>query len=71
MNIPFSTTILKSKIETTDVKTITFNYPGAVQPGQFYMVWIPGVDEIPMSVSESSLISVIRPSTCGTRNRNS
>ncbi len=52
MNIPFSTPILKSKIETTDVKTITFKYPGAVQPGQFFMVWIPGVDEIPMSVSQ-------------------
>jgi len=22
-----------------------------ITPGQFYMIWIPGVDEIPMSVS--------------------
>jgi dihydroorotate dehydrogenase electron transfer subunit len=52
MNIPTITKILKSTIEATDIKTITFQYPGAVLPGQFFMIWIPGVDEIPMSVSE-------------------
>ena len=51
MNIPTITKIIKSTIEATDVKTITFRYPGTVIPGQFYMIWIPGVDEIPMSVS--------------------
>ncbi len=52
MNIPTITTILNSTTEATNVKTITFRYPGPVLPGQFFMIWIPGVDEIPMSVSE-------------------
>lgn len=51
MNIPTVTPILKTIHEATDIKTITFHYPGPVKPGQFYMIWIPGVDEIPMSVS--------------------
>jgi len=51
MNLPRITTILKSTRETQDIKTVTFKYPGDVEPGQFFMIWIPGVDEIPMSVS--------------------
>ncbi|MCX6664999.1 MAG: dihydroorotate dehydrogenase electron transfer subunit [Euryarchaeota archaeon] len=46
--------IIKIRVCTTDakdIKTITFTHPGSVQPGQFYMIWIPGVDEIPMSIS--------------------
>jgi len=52
MNIPTITTILTSTTEARDIKTITFRCPKAVIPGQFFMIWIPGVDEIPMSVSE-------------------
>jgi len=37
--------------ECQDVKTYFFNYPHDARPGQFVMVWIPGVDEIPLSVS--------------------
>jgi len=51
MNIPKITKILEVKNEVKDIKTITFNYPEGVDPGQFFMIWIPGVDEIPMSVS--------------------
>jgi dihydroorotate dehydrogenase electron transfer subunit len=51
MNYPKITKIVKITEETSDVKTIIFGYPGDVTPGQFFMVWIPGVDEIPMSVS--------------------
>ena len=38
---------------TEDVKLITFKDEQAARakPGQFVMIWIPGVDEIPMSVS--------------------
>ena len=54
MNIPTITTILTSTTEATNVKTITFRYPGPVLPGQFFMIWIPGVDEIPMSVSATT-----------------
>jgi len=52
MNIPSITRILTSCTEATDIKTITFGYSGPVLPGQFFMIWIPGVDEIPMSVSQ-------------------
>lgn len=43
--------IIQTTVETTDVKTILFHHPKPINPGQFYMIWIPGVDEIPMSVS--------------------
>jgi len=52
MNQPTITTILTSTMEAVDVKTITFHYPGDMSSGQFFMIWIPGVDEIPMSVSQ-------------------
>jgi dihydroorotate dehydrogenase electron transfer subunit len=51
MNIPTVTPLLSCVAETTDIRTITFKYHGTVIPGQFFMIWIPGVDEIPMSVS--------------------
>ncbi|RLF28257.1 MAG: dihydroorotate dehydrogenase electron transfer subunit [Thermoplasmata archaeon] len=37
--------------ETKDVKTVFFPFDERVEPGQFFMVLIPDVDEIPMSVS--------------------
>ncbi|HDO19599.1 MAG TPA: dihydroorotate dehydrogenase electron transfer subunit [Thermoplasmatales archaeon] len=37
--------------ETPDIKTIKFNFPENVEPGQFFMVMVYGVDEIPMSAS--------------------
>jgi dihydroorotate dehydrogenase electron transfer subunit len=39
--------------ETKNIKTIKFKWPKTVKPGQFVMVWIPGVDEVPMSISYS------------------
>lgn len=38
--------------ETPMVKTFTFDGSLGAKPGQFVMVWIPGMDEIPMSVAE-------------------
>ncbi len=38
-------------IENRSVATLTFSDPASAHPGQFVMVWIPGVDEIPMSIS--------------------
>jgi len=45
--------ILESKTENCAVKTLTFNDKlcGKADPGQFVMVWVPGVDEIPISLS--------------------
>ena len=51
MNIPKITSIIECKSEAKETKTLTFKNPEKVKPGQFYMIWIPGVDEIPMSVS--------------------
>jgi dihydroorotate dehydrogenase electron transfer subunit len=47
------TEIVETKNENPDVKTVTFvdKLCGKVEPGQFVMVWIPGVDEVPMSLS--------------------
>ncbi|UCG69343.1 MAG: dihydroorotate dehydrogenase electron transfer subunit [Thermoplasmata archaeon] len=43
--------ILKVTKENEDVKTITFKDIGTSFPGQFVMIWLPGVDEVPMSLS--------------------
>lgn len=37
--------------ENKDVKTITFKDDCKAYPGQFVMVWMPDVDEVPMSLS--------------------
>lgn len=37
--------------ECYDTKTFRFEWDAEVRPGQFVMVWVPGIDEIPMSVS--------------------
>jgi len=45
--------IEEAKTENPTVKTFTFmdKLCGKAGPGQFVMVWIPGVDEIPISLS--------------------
>jgi len=37
--------------ETPDITTIYFPSVAEASPGQYLMVWIPGVDEVPMSLS--------------------
>ncbi len=39
--------------ETRSIKSFRVDFPGAAyaRPGQFVMVWVPGVDEVPMSVT--------------------
>jgi len=48
--------VQRVKTEAHNVKTIFFNDELCVsaEPGQFLMVWIPGVDEIPLSLSSIS-----------------
>jgi dihydroorotate dehydrogenase electron transfer subunit len=43
--------IIDSRVENEKIKTIFFNFPCEMVPGQFFMIWVPGVDEVPMSVS--------------------
>ncbi|UCH04860.1 MAG: hypothetical protein JSW05_01510 [Candidatus Thorarchaeota archaeon] len=49
------TTVSVSEVvkESKAARTLVFEHPDVenIHPGQFLMVWIPGVDEIPMSVS--------------------
>lgn len=43
--------IIDIKNETHDIKTITYKDDCKAFAGQFVMVWLPGVDEVPMSLS--------------------
>jgi dihydroorotate dehydrogenase electron transfer subunit len=43
--------ILERRQETPSTVTLRFDDPGAARPGQFVMIWIPGDDELPMSLS--------------------
>ena len=50
--------VQKINLECRDVKTLVFNMKSSTdenyiipKPGQFIMVWVPGIDEVPMSLS--------------------
>jgi dihydroorotate dehydrogenase electron transfer subunit len=51
MNSPQIKEILYEKLENNEIKTFKFDFTEKMTSGQFFMIWIPGVDEIPMSVS--------------------
>lgn len=57
---PISIRITKIVNETPSVKTFFFDKSFDSQPGQFVMVWIRGVDEIPMALSYDNAITVQR-----------
>jgi dihydroorotate dehydrogenase electron transfer subunit len=46
------------KTESKDVKTFFFDHSFHFVPGQYVMVWVRGVDEIPMSLSCANGITV-------------
>ena len=50
-----TTRILDIKTESPTVKTFTFKDKicARAKPGQFLMLWIPGVDEIPLSILDA------------------
>lgn len=57
------TRILNIKVESPTVKTFTFKDKqcAKAKPGQFLMIWIPGIDEIPLSIldaEKNGLVSV-------------
>jgi len=57
LNIPQIYRIEAIKKERSDVKSFTVHAEGIAQesqPGQFVMVWDPGVDEIPISIAYAS-----------------
>lgn len=48
----FNETRVRERIESgKGITTLIFDAPISARPGQFVMVWIPGVDEVPMSLS--------------------
>jgi dihydroorotate dehydrogenase electron transfer subunit len=49
-------TVQRIKAETSKIKTLYFKDElcRSAEPGQFIMVWVPGVDEIPLSLSSIS-----------------
>lgn len=49
--LPKTYRIKHIKQETEMVRTYTFDGSLGARPGQFVMVWLPGVDEVPMSVA--------------------
>ena len=49
--LPRTYRIKAIKQETEMVRTYTFDGSLGARPGQFVMVWLPGVDEVPMSVA--------------------
>lgn len=44
--------------DTPTVSTVWFDHTFSFNPGQFVMVWVPGVDEIPMALSSPSSVTV-------------
>jgi dihydroorotate dehydrogenase electron transfer subunit len=53
-------TLVEVVEETPSVATLVFDRAFAFEPGQFVMVWVPGVDEVPMALSSATSISVQR-----------
>ena len=51
MNKQRIVTITSVAKEVVGITTLRFHDENEVRPGQFYMIWIPGIDEIPMSAS--------------------
>jgi len=56
--LPVQVTLTEIKKETLSVKTFFFDRTFTFEPGQFVMVWVPGVDEIPMALSSQNSITV-------------
>ncbi|MFW9777517.1 MAG: hypothetical protein ACFFE8_01605 [Candidatus Heimdallarchaeota archaeon] len=56
LHVPKCLPILGKIIEAEDVVTISFKLPGHLDidviPGQYFMLWVPGDDEIPIAVSD-------------------
>ncbi|AIZ56478.1 sulfhydrogenase 1 subunit gamma [Candidatus Methanoplasma termitum] len=51
--------------DSHDTKTFEFQWDDKVSPGQFIMVWKPGMEEIPMSLSKTSRIKSITVKNIG------
>lgn len=57
---PVIVTLTKVIDESPSIKTFVFDKVFDIRSGQFCMVWIPGVDEIPMAFSAANSITVMK-----------
>jgi len=58
--LPQNTTIARIVDETPSIRTLFLDIAFPLRPGQFVMVWVRGVDEIPMALSYPNGITVQR-----------
>ena len=57
--LPLNATVVKINEESPSVRTFFFDYQfETMKAGQFVMVWVRGVDEIPMGLSSKNSITV-------------
>lgn len=50
MSQPLALTVIKINQDSPNLKTYVFKHHIRAKSGQFVMVWMPGVDEVPMSI---------------------
>jgi dihydroorotate dehydrogenase electron transfer subunit len=57
---PRIVTVMSKRRESTNVTTLNFSSEGfpVVEPGQFFMVWYPGKEEIPIAISAQTNESI-------------
>ncbi|MDN7025738.1 dihydroorotate dehydrogenase electron transfer subunit [Methanoculleus sp. FWC-SCC1] len=58
--MPMGARITRITEESPSIRTFTFDLAIPFTPGQFVMVWVPGVDEVPMALSAENAITVQR-----------
>lgn len=57
--LPLNATIVQINEESPAVRTFFFDFQfETMEPGQFVMVWVRGVDEVPMGLSSKNSITV-------------
>ena len=56
--LPVPVSIAEVKTETPTIRSFFFDRTFTFEPGQFVMVWVPGVDEVPMALSSEKSITV-------------
>jgi dihydroorotate dehydrogenase electron transfer subunit len=56
--LPVRVAITEVVVETPTIRTFYFDREFPFVPGQFVMVWVPGVDEIPMALSSGNSVTV-------------
>jgi dihydroorotate dehydrogenase electron transfer subunit len=61
--------ILERTLETPSTVTLRFEVPWTAEPGQFVMVWVPGDDELPMSLSYPGPLAGVTIKTMGSTSR--